>query len=411
MKRYLLIAAVLLFSTAAFSLEVKSEYSHIYADDNGSSALKKIIVHEELEDENQQICFSFNAEQEELKSTHKEINFEMNGYNFSSFIQNDYFGLNGKLGFFDTSVIKLDVGKRLKNNGASGLYFGLEVPFKIYDLKIKPLYYYGYINFLDGDLAYFTGYPQVPYFMMIGTEIEYDKNHLQLIYLPLRINILTNDSLDLFALKNHISGGLYYRDFKVFAGEVEFNFQPFAGYYYSNGKLNGALTQENQQVIYFVFDYFRIDAVYNLHSVLIGSNANLEYKFLKLNFDTSLFYILYENADVQVSWKKQECLAKWQEKIIWNSLSWDKTGKRKYEYDDLDKTGICVFNLNAEISLLKDFSCVFINKKVLIPFSLNKVNNQNEENTSNNSASNNIDNNRLKNLLLSGLTVGTSIKF
>ena len=410
MKRNLLIAAVLFFSAAAFSLEVKSEYTHIYNDDNGASTLKRTIISEELDDENGQTYFSFKADKNELKSSHKEINCEIKGYNFSSFIQNDYFGVTGRLGFFDTSKIKIDFGKRLKNGGATGLYFGFDVPFEIYDLKIKPSYYYGYVNFLEGDLAYFMGYPSVPYFMLFGTEVEYHKNHVQLIYLPLQINILTNDSLDLFELNNYIAGGLYYRDISFYAGEAEFNFQPFAGYFYAGGKLNGELTQKNQQVIYFVFDYFRVSAAYDIHSVLIGSNANLKYNFLKLNFDTCLFYILYENTDIKYSWKKLNKLAKWQEMLVWNSLNWEKTGSRKINYDELDKSGVFLCNLGAEINLVKNIVSVNINKTVFIPFSLNQKNNQNTQSSNGVSDEAAIDNDQIKNVLKSCLSVGVSIR-
>ena len=107
----------------------------------------------------------------------------------------------------------------------------------------------------------------------------YEKNYLQLIYIPFNFNILTNDSKEqLFDSKNYIIGSLYSHDFPVYAGEVKFNFRPFAAYYFANGNTNGLLTRDNQPYLYFVFDYFKVNADYNFHSILLGSNANLIYK-------------------------------------------------------------------------------------------------------------------------------------
>ena len=163
-------------------------------------------------------------------------------------------------------------------------------------------------------------------------------------------------------------------------------------------------------MIYFVFDYFRVSAAYDIHSVLIGSNANLKYNFLKLNFDTCLFYILYENTDIKYSWKKLNKLAKWQEMLVWNSLNWEKTGSRKINYDELDKSGVFLCNLGAEINLVKNIVSVNINKTVFIPFSLNQKNNQNTQSSNGVSDEAAIDNDQIKNVLKSCLSVGVSIR-
>lgn len=410
MKRNLLFAAVLIFSTAVFSLEVKSQYTHIYEDDEGASELKNLSLGSKVLNDFQETVFSFDSSYNEIKSTHRQLNIDLKNFNFSSFYKNDFFGLTGSFGFFDSSEIKTDFGKKISNDGAYGFYMGFEAPFEIYQLELKPWYYFGSVNFRQGDFAYFMGYPVVPYFMFYGLDMTYKKNWLQLMYIPVNINILTNDSLDLFSSNHFLTGGLYWQEYNLYFDEVKICLNPFAGYYFVNGKFNGALTQENQQVIYFVFDYFKINAAYNIHSALIGSNAKLFYKFIKLNFDSAILFILHESADVNIAWKKLDGLATWQEKLIWNSLDMEMLGSRKFSFDDLDKAGLFVCNLAAEISFLKNHGAINLQKKIFVPFSLKKEQVEQTEETTQTVEVSEVDKSLVKNILMSGITVGVTIR-
>ncbi len=406
-KHHVLFAAVLFLSTAAFSFEVKSEFSHIYSDSDGSAKLFNISASGEVGQEDKNVFFDYKLDYNELKSTHTEINGQAHNINFFSSIRNPFCNFTGCFGLFDTGEIKLDFSKKISNDGMQGLYLGFELLFNIYDLKIKPFYYYNNMNFSDGDMAYFMGYPSDCVAMIFGMDFVYKQNYLQLIYVPFSFSILTNDSKEeVFNSKNFVTGLLYAYEYSVYAGEAKFNFNPFAAYYFARGNTNGILTRESQPYLYFVFDYYKVNAEYNFHSILLGSNANLIYKFWKFNFDSAFAFIPYGIAGINTSWKKLEGLAPWQEKLVWNSLEMEKEGSGTINFDKLDKSGLFIFNLGATFNFLQNHGQLSVNKKIIIPFSLGKSSNSNST-----SSGNQLDSNTVKNILLSGITVGLSIRF
>ena len=324
-----------------------------------------------------------------------------------SSIRNPYCNFTGRFGFFDTGEIKLDISKKISNDGLQGLYFGFESLFNIYNLQIKPFYYFSNLDFSDGDMAYFMGYPSECVAMIFGSDFIYEKNFFQLIYIPLSFNILTNDNKEeLFNSKNFAAGLLYSRECSVHAGELKFNFNPFAAYYFAKGNTNGLLTRDNQPYLYFVFDYFKVNADYNFHSILLGSNANLIYKSWKFNFDSAIAFIPYGVVDINTSWKKLDGLAPWQETLVWNSLEMEKEGSSPVNFNKLDKSGLFIFNLGTTFNFLQNHGQLSVNKKIIIPFSLGKSSNSNST-----SSGNQLDSNTVKNILLSGITVGLSIRF
>ena len=406
-KTQVLFAAVLFFSTAAFSFEVKSHFSHIYSDSDGSANLFNISASDEFGQENKKIFFDYKLDYNKLKSTHQEINGQVNNVNFSASIKNPIINFTGRFGVFDSGEINLDLSSKISNDGMQGNYFGFESLFNLYDLQIKPFYYYSNTGFSDGDMAYFMGYPSECVAMIFGSDFIYDKNFFQLIYIPLSFNILTNDSKEeLFNSKNFATGLLYSRECSVYAGELKFNFNPFAAYYYAKGNTNGILTRESQPYMYFVFDYFKVDADYKLHSILIGSNANLTYKSLKVNFDSALAFIPYESMDINTSWKKLDGLAPWQETLVWNSLEMEKEDSTNIGFDGVDKSGLFIFNLGASYSFLQNHGELSVNKKIIIPFSLRK-----SSGADSNSSGPKVDADTIKNILLSGISIGLSVRF
>ncbi len=406
-KTQVLFAAVLFLSTAAFSFEVKSEYSHIYSDSDGRANLFNISASDEFGQENKKIFFDYKLDYNKLKSTHQEINGQVNNVNFSASIKNQIINFTGRFGVFDSGEINLDLSSKISNDGMQGNYFGFESLFNINNFQIKPFYYYSNAGFSDGDMAYFMGYPSECVAMIFGSDFIYDKNFFQLIYIPLSFNILTNDSKELlFDSKNFITGLLYSHDFPVYAGEVKFNFNPFAAYYFAKGNTNGLLTRDNQPYLYFVFDYFKVNADYNFHSILLGSNANLIYKSWKFNFDSAIAFIPYGIVDINTSWKKLDGLAPWQETLVWDSLEMEKEGSSPVNFNKLDKSGLFIFNLGTTFNFLQNHGQLSVNKKIIIPFSLGKSSNSNST-----SSGNQLDSNTVKNILLSGITVGLSIRF
>lgn len=406
-KTLVLFAAVLFFSAAAFSFEVKSRFSHIYSDSDGSANLFNFSASGEIGQEDKNIFFDYELDYNEFKSTHQKINGQAHNVNFSSSVKNPFFNFTGRFGLLDTNEIKLDISKKISNDGMQGHYFGFESLFNIYDLHIKPFYYYGNMDFSDGDMAYFMGYPSEFFAMIFGMDFEYANNYLQFIYLPFSFNILTNDSKEeLFKSKTFITGALYSHEFPVWAGEVKFNFNPFTAYYFAKGNTNGLLTRENQPYLYFVFDYYNVNADYTFHSILIGSNANLIYKSWKINFDSAIAFIPYGFADINTSWKKLDGLAPWQEKLVWNSLEMEKEGSSKINFDKFDKTGLFIFNLGANFSFLQNHGQFSVNKKIIIPFSL-----RTSSNTDGKSFGNQLDSDTVKNYLLSGLSIGCAVRF
>lgn len=406
-KTQVLFAAVLFLSTAAFSFEVKSEYSHIYSDSDGSANLFNFSVSGELGQEDKNIFFDYKLDYNEFKSTHTEVTGQARNVNFSSSIKNPFCNFTGRFGLIDTNEIKLDVSKKISNEGAQGFYFGFESFFNIYNLQIKPFYYFCNLDFSDGDMAYFMGYPSDCVAMIFGSDFLYEKNYLQLIYIPFNFNILTNDSKEeLFNSKNFVTGLLYAHEYSVYAGEAKYNFNPFAAYYFAKGNTNGLLTRDNQPYLYFVFDYFKVNADYNFHSILLGSNANLIYKSWKFNFDSAFAFIPYGIAGINTSWKKLDGLAPWQETLVWDSLEMEKEGSSPINFNKLDKSGLFIFNLGTTFNFLQNHGQLSVNKKIIIPFSLGK-----SSDSAGTSSGNQLDANTIKNYLLSGITVGLSIRF
>ena len=407
------ITVALFCSAAVFSFEFDSQYTHIYSDEKGEAKFSRLAAASELTDDSGEPLFSFSADFNDVKSTYKEINGEIKNINFSSFIKNDYFGLEGYFGLIEISEIKMQLEHEVNNEGASGFYTGFALPFSVYQLNIRPYFYYGNLRFSDGDLAYFMGHPEIPYFICTGSNFSYKQNHLKFFFLPFTLEVKSNGEEELFNAASNTTGFLYYRHFTTYAGDLRFVFEPFAGYVFSNGDMNGVLSYKTQPYFYFVFDYLRIRAGYSAHILLTGSNANLCFDNLKINFDSALAFVLNQNASAKVNWKKRDGLAPWQEMLIWNSLDMEDEGSKNFEWNEVDKSGLVIFNLGAEYAFFNNMGKVYCNKKILLPFSLRKTEaaSTEAENGSEPSDKKKPDSELVKNILLSGLSVGVKICF
>lgn len=397
-------------SAAVFSFEIDSQYTHIYSDEKGEANFCHIGLGSKLSDDAGEPLFSFSADYNKVKSTFKEINGEIKNVNFSSYIKNDYFGLAGYFGLLDISEIKMQLEHELSNEGGKGLYLGFAAPFNIYQLNIRPYFYYGNIHFSDGDLAFFMGHPDIPYFICTGADFSYKQNYLKFFFLPFTLQVKSNGDEELFNAASNTAGLLYYRHFTTYAGEVRFVFEPFASYVFSNGDMNGVLSYKTQPYFYFVFDYFRINAAYSAHILLTGSNGNLSFRNLKINFDSALAFVLNQNASAKIRWKKRDGLAPWQEMLIWNSLDMEYEDSKTFEWNELDKAGLFIFNLGAEYAFFNKMGRVYCSKKILLPIKLKKADTASEEDTGS-SEKNRPDSQLIKNILLSGLSLGIKISF
>lgn len=404
------ITVALFCSAAVFSFDFDSQYTHIYSDEKGEAKYSHLAAGTELADDSGNPLFSFSADYNKVKSTYKEINGEIKNVNFSSFIKNDYFGLTGYFGLLDISEIKMQLEHELRNEGASGLYLGFAAPFNIYQLNIRPYFYYGNIHFSDGDLAFFMGHPDIPYFICTGADFSYKQNHLKFFFLPFTLQVKSNGDEELFNAASNTTGLLYYRYFTTYAGDVRFVFEPFASYVFSNGDMNGILSYKTQPYFYFVFDYFRINAAYSAHILLTGSNGNLSFRNLKINFDSALAFVLNQNASAKIRWKKRNGLAPWQEMLIWNSLDMKDEDSKTFKWNELDKAGLLLFNLGMEYGFFNNMGIVYCNKKILVPFKFEKTDTSTEDSSSS-SEKKEPDSQLIKNILLSGLSLGIKISF
>lgn len=405
-KFTIIITAVLFLQAAVFSLELHSDFSHIYSDKEGSSKAFSFSIKDSLPDEQNKFIFSYDLNFNKGESSHEQIEGKGNNINFSSSVKTSNLAFTGYFGLFNTSEIKINFDKELSNDGAELLYYGFDALFNIQGFSINPFFYYFNCDFKQGDMCYFMGYPLIPCGFVTGADINYEKNHLLLIYAPFNIEVKSNDNKDLFTSDSFCTGILYSRQFDFAVNNFEFNLNPFAAWYYAGGSFDGVLNRENQPYLYFVFDYYKIASDFDIHSIITGTNANLRRGHFKFNFDTALLLILQENLVINNSWKKLQGLAPWQEKLVWDSLEMEQEGSRKLYYNELDKTGLFIMNLALNYNFFNEHGHVNIAKKIIIPFSLNQ-----DSKSKTSFTPNNMDSETIKNILLSGITLGLSLKF
>ena len=166
------------------------------------------------------------------------------------------------------------------------------------------------------------------------------------------------------------------------------------------------MTQQNQQALYFVFDYFKVTSSYDVHLCIIGASGLLSTNNLKFKLDTAILFCLSQDSITNTEWKKLEGLSFWQ-KYIWESLEIEDTGEKKYKWSELDKAGIVYINVGLEYNFYKKYGTAYFYKKFIIPFSLQHKSDGTPGTVVDISE---IDSKTVVNYLLSGISLGISLK-
>ena len=265
--KYLTSSFVLLLLLPEFllSFEFSSEYTNIYRDDTSSSFMLNFNTNIESPYSGTDKIFAFNANGSYIKSDFSTINCDCYLFSFSASYKCNFFGINPQFGILQTSELKMDIGEEFSNEGLSMWYSGIQIPLYFNRLEVKPFFYFATLNALDGDLAYFMGYPKIPHAFVTGTKISFAGNHITAFYAPINLEVRSNEHEQLFSSDNCIVGAAYSYNLAWDFRSVSYTVSPFAAYLYASGNFSGALTQQNQQVLYFVFDYFKVDTNYSAH--------------------------------------------------------------------------------------------------------------------------------------------------
>ena len=83
---------------------------------------------------------------------------------------------------------------------------------------------------------------------------------------------------------------------------------------------------------------------------------------------------------------------------------------KTFEWNELDKAGLFIFNLGMEYGFFNNMGIVYCNKKILVPFKFEKTDTSTED-SSGSSEKKEPDSQLIKNILLSGLSLGVKISF
>jgi hypothetical protein len=170
------------------------------------------------------------------------------------------------------------------NSGGEAVFFGVSLPVYLGPLTLSPSFSTGSVDLHDGSLYWFFGKPVLPPLYNYGLAAGLAGIHLlELRYLDIRPEIRSNEDDLLFTAALDTFLAMYTLKLGPAGPRMEQErrrFEGTAGWLYTGGSLEGALTASNQDYMVFPFSFFSVNGSLNAHIV---------YGMVRLFFWPSIF--------------------------------------------------------------------------------------------------------------------------
>jgi hypothetical protein len=188
-------------------------------------------------------------------------------------------------------------GTQFYNYGGAANFFGVSLPLYLGPFVITPSFLTGSAYPGDGSLYWFFGKPVVPALYGYGLAAGYAETHiLELGRLDTEPEILSNEEELLFTARLKIFRASYTLKLGPVAPKPEEGrrrFEGTAGWLYTEGSAQGALTSSNQHYALFPFSFF---------SVTGSLKAHIAYGLVRLLFRPSFFQFDITLGAAHVLW-------------------------------------------------------------------------------------------------------------
>ncbi|MDR2403868.1 MAG: hypothetical protein LBD78_07545 [Spirochaetaceae bacterium] len=220
-----------------------------------------------------------------LKSSLPWVKTDLSLFRFKTDVDFDRFGVHVSGALIGSDRFELDIGDaQMYNEGGKANLFNFSLPLYLGPFVLNPSFLTGYGYLYDGSLYWFFGKPLVPSLYSYGLSAGYAGAHiLEFRYLGAEPEIRSNQEEGLFTARLNVFLASYTLNLGPAASKPEEGrrrFEGTAGWLYTEGSAEGALTASNQHYALFPFTFF---------SVTGSLNAHIAYGLLRLLFRPSIF--------------------------------------------------------------------------------------------------------------------------
>ncbi|MDR2900412.1 MAG: hypothetical protein LBV20_02675 [Treponema sp.] len=185
---------------------------------------------------------------------------------------------------------------QFSSDGAKGGYISEEVFFSIHEITVKQSFLYATAKWNNGDLYYLFGKPEINHVFFPEMSVEYDGKHaITARSLFIDGGLLSNkeDRLGILDIQAwNLEYGFTHKSSGFFLDSA-------LGWFYFNGKAEGALTAANQNYFFFPFNYFNFDGTGNIHIGYAAITAEINPSLFQCKISSGLFQMIY--SDIQYS--------------------------------------------------------------------------------------------------------------
>ncbi|MDR2079341.1 MAG: hypothetical protein LBP74_06455 [Treponema sp.] len=233
-----------------------------------------------------------------LRSSLPWVKTDLSLFRFKTAADFERFGVHVSGALIGSGRFELDIGDaRMYNEGGKANLFNFSLPLYLGPFTLSPSFLTGYGYLYEGSLYWFFGKPLVPSLYGYGLAAGYAETHLlEFRYLGVEPEIRSNNGEELFTARLNIFLASYTLKPGPAASKQEEGrrrFEGTAGWLYTEGSAEGALTASNQHYALFPFTFF---------SVTASLNAHIAYGLVRLLFRPSIFQFDITLGAAHVLW-------------------------------------------------------------------------------------------------------------
>jgi hypothetical protein len=217
-----------------------------------------------------------------LRSSLPWIKADLSLFLFKTGADFDRFGFHVSGALIRSGRFDLDTGDvQMYNEGGKTNLFNFSLPLYLGPFVLSPSFLTAYGYLYDGSLYWFFGKPLVPSLYGYGLSAGYAGTRtLELRYFGAEPEIRSNEEEELFTARLNIFLASCTLKLGPAVSKGRYRFEGSAGWLYTEGTAQGALTASNQHYAFFPFSFF---------SVTGSVDAHIAFGLVRLLFRPSIF--------------------------------------------------------------------------------------------------------------------------
>lgn len=385
-KYFFLLFILLLFKVSLFSIEVDFNVTNLWRDSSGSAIDYDLNFSQDfsIKDNKFNVGIGYNQHISTLDFYQNTFHF----CNVNFLYTNPYFETETNFNINNSEKIFLSVEKKeFLLNEIKNIFFHQEFTVNFNNFQINPYAFFSKSNRVDGEFYWLNGQIEIPYIVNYGINLGFKQNELSFSYSDGILNLYNTDSVFLGELLGKIINFSYQYDIEL----ENFSIVPQFSYNYIMGDFDISLTKDNQKFLLFPFIYCNIGGIFYGHLL----NPKIDFKFCKNKFyllcNLDFYFLLEQDGSYFFDFQ-------YKKNFIFDGTSGSKTS----QIDILHHSGLILLNLdcNYTFSIKKFVFDTYLSKSFVIPFTLND-----------DLKFGDFTSNKIKNWLLSGITLGLKIKY